>query len=339
MILVRPRAWWFSKVPLTITLLLLVLDGQRLSGNTLALALSVVLTVCAMANYGYAVNDLFDLREDALLGRVNAAAARGRRHVTAIAVGSALVTALLATLAAGAVGAAVTALELCLPLLYSVPPIRLKERGWLGAAADGLAAHVYPAVLALLALGEWNHRPAGGGLTACVIVWAAAAGVRGILSHQIQGAEADRRAGLLTVAHRHGTFRLEAFTVGIVLPIETIAFATALVLARTGAVLWGVAGAYVAYETLKTVRGSYKVTMFRRDGQRYLPFIEDSFYKAWGPLSLALDAARHDLRYLLVIPAYAVAFRLHLVIEWRRLRLVAANLRSMAPAARSSGRS
>ncbi len=339
MILVRPRAWWFSKVPFTITLLLVLLDGHRFSGDALAMALSVSATVCAVANYGYAINELYDLREDALLGRDNAAAAVGRRRVAVIAAGSALVAVLLATLAAGAAGTAVTGVELGLPLIYSVPPIRLKEREWLGAAVDGLAAHAYPAVLALVAWAEWYRRPVSLGLSACVIVWAAAAGLRGILSHQVQGAEADQRAGLSTVAHRHGTFRLEAVMIGIILPIEAVSFGAALALARTGPVLWGVAGLYLVYETFKTVHGGFQVTAFRRGGQRYLPLIEDSFYKAWGPLALALDAARDDLRFLLVVAAYALAFRLHLVIEWRRLLLVAAALKSMAPAARSSGRS
>jgi 4-hydroxybenzoate polyprenyltransferase len=319
--------------------MLLLLDGRRLSADALAALLCVPLTACAMANYGYAINDLFDIDEDARAARANAATSLGRRHVAAIALGSALAAGMLATLAAGVAGAAVTFVELCLPLLYSVPPVGLKERGWLGAASDGLAAHVYPAVLALLAVGEWNLRPAAAGLSVVVIVWAAAAGLRGILSHQLHNVEVDRRAGLMTVVHGLGATRLEAFIVGVVLPVETAAFAAALALADTGAVLWTFAAVYVALELFKTAHGNFTVTAFRPGGQRYLPLVEEGFYKAWGPIVLALDAARHDLRYLLVIPAYGLAFRLHLLIEWRRLLLVRDALRTMGQAARSSGES
>ncbi len=242
-------------------------------------------------------------------------------------------------IAAGRVGALVTALELCLPLIYSVPPMRLKERGWLGAASDGLAAHVYPAVLALLAVGEWNVRSVAPALAVCIIAWAAAAGLRGILSHQLQSADGDRRAGLTTVVHDLGAARLETFTIGVVLPVEAAAFGAALVLADTGPLLWGVVVVYLAYEAFKTAHGGFTVTTFRPQGQRYLPLVEESFYKAWGPLALACDAARHDIRWLLVVPAYALAFHLHMLIEWRRLAAVRDAVTSRALAVRSSGRS
>ena len=57
------------------TLVLLLLDGRRLTTSALAVFALVVLAVCAAGNYGYALNELFDLAEDARSGRANAAAA------------------------------------------------------------------------------------------------------------------------------------------------------------------------------------------------------------------------------------------------------------------------
>ena len=73
-----------------------------------------------------------------------------------------------------------------------------------------------------------------------------------------------------------------------------------------------------------------------------MPFVEESFYKAWGPIAIALDAARHDPAYLAVMPLYFLAFRPQLRLEWQRLRATAAVLpvpvrRSTASAAHSSG--
>ncbi len=42
MILVRPRAWWFNKVPLSVTLVLLLLDGRPFSLGALAVLVLVV---------------------------------------------------------------------------------------------------------------------------------------------------------------------------------------------------------------------------------------------------------------------------------------------------------
>jgi hypothetical protein len=325
-ILVRPRAWWYNKVPLTVTLLLLLLDGRALSADAVAAFALVVLTVCAAGNYGYALNELFDVGEDARMGRANAAAALGASRMWAIVGVSALLAETFATAVAGLPGALLTLLELCLPLAYSVPPLRIKERRWLGVAADGLAAHVYPAVLALLAVQHLMLRPVTALLAISVVVWSAAAGLRGILSHQLHTAEQDRSAGLTTVVHDVGNQRLERAVVAVILPLEAIAFGAALIVCDGGVVLMLGVALYLLYEGFKTVSGGFQVTAFRAQGQGYLPFVEESFYKAWGPLVLALDAARSDLAYLIVIALYALLFAPHLRLEKHRLRSVMAAL-------------
>ncbi len=342
MILVRPRAWWFNKVPLSVTLVLLLLDGRPFSAGALAVLVSVVLTVCAVGNYGYALNELFDVAEDARLGRSNAAASAGPRRMWAIIALSAACAPAFATAASSLAGAILTALALCLPLAYSVPPLRVKERKWLGVCADGLAAHVFPALLALLAVSHWALRPIPTVLAACVALWAVAAGLRGILSHQLHTAEQDRGAGLITVVHDFGNARVERFVIAVLLPLEVGGFAGALIACGTGPVLWLVAVAYLAYEAYKTAHGGFRVSAFRAEGQRYVPFVEESFYKTWGPLAFALDAARTDLVYVAAIPLYALLFRPLLRIEGHRLRSVWAALRvsrARNSAARSGGES
>ena len=342
MILVRPRAWWYNKVPLSVTLVLLLLDGRPFSAAALVVLAAVVLTVCAVGNYGYAVNELYDVDEDARAGRANAAAAAGSRRMWTIVGASALCADAFAAVAAGAVAAALTLLELALPLAYSAPPLRIKERRWLGVWADGLAAHVYPAVLALLAVAHWALRPVTLALVICVAVWSAAAGLRGILSHQLHTADSDRDAGLRTIVHDLGHARVERFIVAALLPLEVCAFGGALIACNAGLVLWICVAVYLIYETVKTVSGRFRVTAFRPQGQPYLPFVEESFYKAWGPVVIALDAARADLLYLLVVPAYALAFRPHLTAEARRFGAVLAALRvnrARESSARSNGES
>ncbi|HEV2740327.1 MAG TPA: UbiA family prenyltransferase [Candidatus Elarobacter sp.] len=342
MILVRPRAWWFNKVPLSVTLVLLLLDGRRFSLGALAVITLVVLTVCAAGNYGYALNDLFDVEEDARLGRNNRAAGMPRLRMWAVIAASALCAEVCATVAAGRAGALLTLLELCLPLAYSVPPVRIKERAWLGIAADALAAHVYPAVLVLMAVTHWTVRPVTSVLAIAVVVWATAAGVRNILSHQLNTAEQDRKAGLRTVVHDLGNARLERGIVAGVLPIEVGAFGGAMIACNAGPVVWAFVALYLMYEAFKTCTGRFRVTVFRSGGQPYVPFIEESFYKAWGPLVFALDAARVDPVYLLVIPSYIALFRPHLRAEMSRLRAVVTTIRikrATEPCGRSSGES
>lgn len=326
--LVRARAWWFNKVPLSVTLVLLLLDGAALTVPAVLTVVLVVLTVCAVGNYGYALNDLYDVEEDARAKRSNAVGALGRRRVTLIIVTSALAAELLATAAAGALGAGLTFIELLLPLVYSVPPFRIKERKWLGLAADALAAHVYPAALALLTISHLEVSPVPALLSACVLTWSVAVGIRGILSHQLHTAERDRQGGLTTVVHGFDRLPLERFIAFVLLPIEAAGFIGAVAACGGGPVLWGCGAFYLAAETFRTLHGGFVVTALRPEGQRYLPFVEESFYKAWGPIVFALDAARVDLTYLLFIPLYVWWFKPHLLGEEAKLRAIARAIRS-----------
>jgi 4-hydroxybenzoate polyprenyltransferase len=325
--LVRPWAWWHNKVPLSIVLVLLLVDGRRFTVGALAVLVLVVLTVCAVGNYGYALNDLFDREEDARAGRTNAAVAAGSARMWLIIAFSGLTAVIAATVAAGTFGAFATVAELALPAAYSIPPLRIKERTWLGVASDALAAHVFPAVLALLAVSAWSLRPVSLLLACSAVGWSVAAGLRGIISHQAHTAQRDARAGLATVVHATGAARLERIIVAVLLPLEVAGFGGVLAACNAGPVLWSGVALYLAYEAYKMLSGAFTVFALRPQGQRYLPFLEESFYKAWGPLVVALDAARADLRYLLIVPVYAALFRPHLVVEMRRLRAVVTTLR------------
>lgn len=324
--LVRARAWWFNKVPLSVTLVLLLLDGTALTVPAVLTVVLVVLTVCAVGNYGYAINELYDVEEDARAGRHNAAVALGSRRVRQIVVVSAIAAELLGALAAGAWGAGLTVIELLLPLAYSVPPLRIKERKWLGIAADALAAHVYPAALGLLTVSHLGVSPISALMSACVLTWSAAVGIRGILSHQLHTVERDRQGGLTTVVHEFGHLPLERFIAFVLLPIEAGGFVGAVAASGSGPILWVLGAFYLASEAFRTLHGGFVVTALRPGGQHYVPFVEESFYKAWAPIVLALDAMRVDLSFLVFIPLYALLFKPHLLAEVSRIRAIVRTL-------------
>jgi len=327
MLLVRERAWWFNKIPFSVFFVLLLLDGTPVTPRAATVLAAVVLAVCAVGNYGYAVNELYDIDEDARLGRANAAARVGRPRMRTIVGVSALCAVAFGFVAGGLAASFLTLLALALPLAYSIPPLRLKERTWLGVAADALAAHVFPALLALIAVAHEGLRPVGAALATATIVWSLATGTRGILAHQLATAEADERAGLATIVHRAGARRIESFILGGLLPLELIALAGAIALCRPGPILIAGIVLYLGYEGAKVLSGVFRVIAFRAAGQPYVPFVEESFYKAWGPIAVALDATRVDLTYLLVVPLYVLMFRPHLRAESQRIVMLARSLR------------
>src|SRR5437763_1174756 len=100
-VFVRQRAWWYSKIPLSFTLVLLLADGKPLNIAVGMLFLTVVLAVCGAANYGYAINELFDVEEDSLIGRDNAAARLGKPRMWAVVVLSASLSLTCAAIGGG----------------------------------------------------------------------------------------------------------------------------------------------------------------------------------------------------------------------------------------------
>ena len=112
MTLVRPRAWWFNKVPFSVMLVLLLADGNGDAGRGLAVLSLVVLTVCAVANYGYAINEIHDVEEDGRAGRWNAAAVHGARRLSVTAAASAAVALVCAQALAGVPAAALTVITM-----------------------------------------------------------------------------------------------------------------------------------------------------------------------------------------------------------------------------------
>ena len=78
----------------------------------------------------------------------------------------------------------------------------------------------------------------------------------------------------------------------VLLPLEAAGFIGAMVVCDGGPMLWAFGALYVACEAFRTLDGQFAVTALRSEGQPYLPLVEESFYKAWGPIVIALDAAR-----------------------------------------------
>jgi 4-hydroxybenzoate polyprenyltransferase len=319
LILVRPRAWWNNKVPLSICVLLLLVDGKPCTVEVLVSLIALVGIVCCVANYGYALNELFDRDEDRRAGRSNAAETASNRRMWSIIVTSAAVALGVAQAAGGVAASLLTVGVLLLPLAYSVPPLRVKERGWAGILADALAAHVYPAVLALVVVSHQLFPVRHALLIVCAAIWSLATGLRGILSHQLQSEDSDRGAGLTTVVHRLGHGRLVRLVVLVILPIEIVSLAMLLLQSDGTVFLKTIAVTFVLYEFLKFRFNLFPVLVFTRRGQRYLPFVDEGFYKVWGPLALVVDAAFSDFLYLSLVPAFVLLFRPRITHEWHQL--------------------
>jgi hypothetical protein len=228
----RAGEWWEHKLaPVAATGYATAwLVHAPLGRTTSAIAVTVgAVAICA--TYVSILNDLTDLESDARAGKPNRLAGRSRPGAVAVLTGCVAVGAAIAAvnwrddpLALAAYAASWIAFT-----AYSVPPLRLKARGFAGALADATGAELGPRLLAAAAVLAAAGAPADVAWLACVFVWALSSGLRGAIWHQRRDAAADARAGIATFARTRpravsgpaitGLFAVEVAALGALLII------------------------------------------------------------------------------------------------------------------------
>jgi 4-hydroxybenzoate polyprenyltransferase len=310
---VRGPDWWAYKIP---PLLATAYAGLVLFGlpaqtwRTLAAALSSIVLI---AVYGYVLNDVCDVEADRLCRRPNRMASVGTVARIALLAVSAVGALSFAWLPGDPAMVALAGLNLVLPTLYSVPPLRFKGRRLLGVLTDASGAHAVPMALVARAVTlDAGHR--GWVITAFVataIGWALFAGTRGIIVHQVLDLGADRRAGVATFVDRIGVLRAKQLVFYCLLPAEVLFLAAFLALVLPAAPVAAVAvGAFVVVEVLKIVRG-WKLRLFEPGNEangQYVPLVNNEVYEVWLPFAFALQlAVTHPWLWLLVA-AHVILF-------------------------------
>ncbi len=317
--LVRSGQWWDHKVPpLIAAAALTMLPAVGMDGP--GLLIDVVLFLAAavgIAAFGHVLNDLADIRTDAIAGAPNQMAPLSPPARAGV---------LLATLLAGLLPwvwlprtgtvLALLGTEVGLLTVYSLRPIRLKDRAAAGVLADALYAYVVPIMLTVAVFVQIGGVPAPGwSILAPVAVWMLLMGLRGILWHQIGDLAHDRRAGVRTLATRIGAER-GGQLLGWMVLLELAAAATALVTIGVGIdQLWLplFGAAYLTYRTFQMsilwtepLRAS---ALKHHNGRiRFIGFVVlNEFVERWLPVAALVVLA-------LEVPLMWVAVVAHLLL-------------------------
>jgi 4-hydroxybenzoate polyprenyltransferase len=305
--LVRAGEWWEHKlVPIVCgyyaTALML---GRPLTEGWSGL-LIFFLSLIPGAAYVSIVNDLTDLAADSRAGKPNRMACRS---------GSFRAAALLSCFAGGALffwlwrerpllialyGAAWIAFA-----LYSVPPVRLKVRGFPGVVADAAGAHLFPTLLAAaLAFGSAGAGPSPGWMTA-IGIWSFGYGLRSNLWHQLLDRGADRAAGLTTFGARESGSHRVRIAVFASFLAEMAGLAVVIAGAAPGLLLL----ALVAYLLLvrRRVRLWRMQVVLAAPRQDYLIFLHE-YYDVFLPLAMLAAATLAHPKDGLLLAGHLILF-------------------------------
>lgn len=299
----RGADWWSYKIP---PLLAVAAAGWLLAGTApddWQAALAALAAIVCVAVFGYVLNDLCDIEADRLGGRRNRMAALGPAARAGMLLLPAAATVAIWQLAGDPLLAALLAVNLLLPLMYSVPPVRLKGRGLWGALCDAGGVHLLPALI--VARSATLGLDAPGLFIGAVAGWAAFTGLRGIVLHQVIDEQADRLAGVRTLVVGTGIAGARRLVLWLLLPLELLGLGVLLALVLPHAPLAAAALClFAALEAGKCLRGWLQPVFepAASSRERYLPFLNNELYEVWLPLSLLLQlAVRQPQAWLLVL--------------------------------------
>lgn len=288
----RAGEWWVHKFsPLLATFYATVglLGGPLLP--LLGRLLVLILALLVGAIYVSIINDWTDLAADAAGGKTNRLAGR-----SGLFIGAALGGCLLAGSAFGVYFWHLSHLSAWLYLaawvvytLYSLPPVRLKNRGLSGVLADASGAHLLPQLLVVAAVEAWLGRAVPGAWWVAVGAWALACGIRNIVWHQLGDATADARASVDTLVLRWGVGRTQWLGQAVVFPVEVVAFGMLLGLGQPGWAL-GLLGLYGGLEWCRWRIWGYRPVVLAPDSRVVLT----DYYLFLYPLAFLLPQC---LRY------------------------------------------
>lgn len=302
----RVNTWWEHKLSPILATIYATAAFLRIPFPSLwPVASLALLALIVCASYVSILNDLTDAREDRASGKPN------RWHgkpfiypslffIVCVTVGSGFLIAwrkdallffayLLCWLAFA---------------FYSVPPFRLKARGFWGVLADASGAHLFPTLFAVALFYYWNSTQGTATWTILVILWSFAAGIRGILWHQLEDEVNDRKIGLHTFVFLHGAKAAERLGLFAFL-VESIAFASMLWLTRNalGALFLA---AYGFFALIRRRLLKVRLTVARPDQGSRMAMTE--YYIVLYPLAYILTGLWQQPLTLLLLLFHGILF-------------------------------
>jgi hypothetical protein len=328
--LVRFGNWWTHKIPPLLLVVYVELIRRHASlGASVGAMCVLICCVSCVAAYGHVVNDWTDIAEDRRAGKPNAMRDVPVARRTALCVGLVVAGfAVLAPFADAWPARIVLAANFLWPTLYSIPRVRLKERGLLGVISDAAGSHVTPTVFAFAAVDLFVRAPANAAVVAAILLWAAALGIKGILYHQIADRANDEKAGVDTYAGTVDVPRLFAvlskynllieLPLSVVLTIVVAPFLPAAVLALA---------VYLALEWTKYALGfEFAVTSDARLRRASVPFANEMFSTLWLPLAAAAQLALYGVSFAWVPVLHGLLFREQIAVQIADARAVGSHL-------------
>ena len=182
---------------------------------------------------------------------------------------------------------------------YSLPPVRLKKRGFTGTLADALGSQVFPTLFVAAFLLIETQQGVAISQLAIIGLWSLCFGLRGILWHQLYDAESDSKIGLQTFVH--GLTRRQIAIAGrFIIAVELVMFIL-LILTNHLYLVWLGLALYVYYLVLLYKNWYVRPVFITPLSTPYRIFMNE-FYQVFFPVFVLIESVlKSPLNIILLI--------------------------------------
>ena len=285
--IIRYNDWWLYKTPplLGIFYATLFISGKCIADCWYEI-LALLFYISSAAVYVCVINDITDRKIDLKVGKSNLFLQLNKLQVNILLFSTiALQVIVVFLLKKHGYSALWYSASIVSYSLYSIPPIRLKEKTYFGVFADAFGAHCFASIfIVIYAYSIINIKP---NLLweISIFIWSLTYGLRGIIWHQYMDREADTIVGLKTIVHSVSVsnLKLSAFIIFIV---EAIGFA-GMIYCISSIVLPITLLIYIIIALIRQRIYTTKIILAIVDNTFYQIFLAE-FYELFMPLSILI---------------------------------------------------
>ena len=239
-IIIRTKQWWQPKAGNLLSAVYLAVFIFNIDFSaTLKFIFPAIATILGIGMFGYFFNDFSDLESDRKANKNNMLEKLNTLSRLLLLV-SALILAFVPWLFLpfDSFNCYLLIGEFVLLLVYAVPPIRLKEKGFVALVADALYAYAIPFTLAFHTFNLIYSVKIIWVLYAIIFAWQFSVGLINILIHQIEDYENDLHTQTNTWVTSIGKIKARNFLLYIFLPLTLILFVFFLIIISFNSCSW-----------------------------------------------------------------------------------------------------
>jgi len=305
----RAGDWRFSFIPfifgnLYLWLIILNIDFGL---NTLFLLLLSLTTSFGFAALGYFINEFFDKEEDKKAGKINHLSLLSSQKQALLFCGILICTFFPWNwIPKNTFSLYLIIIQVFLFLLYSMPPIRVKNITFLSAFVDAGYAYIVPMVLSFYSFAlfaeEVLHFKVIGFYSILLLV----VGLRNITIHHINDIFKDKRNGFVTLPRILGvvkTDKLMKTLIGVEL-ILLIVWLLILININYQFAILVLPFMYLFYEGIKKYNNLEDGLIVNNE----IRHTTDPFYQFWFPLITLIILMSQNLNWLFLLPIHTLLF-------------------------------